>query len=146
MIDPVKQIIVVRKDLLIREEEQMTPGKMAAQVAHASMEALLEIATGKPYLERESRDEDYDIALSLKKGEPLKEWLEGSFTKVVLYVKTEKKLLELADKIRDAGFVVSLIQDTGKTIFSEPTYTCFGVEPARHSEIYPLVKRARLLT
>ncbi len=40
MIDPVKQIIVVRKDLMTREKDPMTPGKLAAQVAHASLGPL----------------------------------------------------------------------------------------------------------
>ena len=145
MIDPVKQIIVVRRDLMTREDNQMTPGKLAAQVAHASLAPLLEIAYGETYEERKPRDTDYSLILNLKEGEPLREWFEKDFRKIVLYVKSEEKLLKVYNEIKEAGFVASLIKDKGLTIFDEPTITCFGVEPLPHSVINPYVKKLQLL-
>jgi PTH2 family peptidyl-tRNA hydrolase len=145
MIDPIKQIIVVRKDLIEDPENPMTPGKLAVQVAHASMAPLLEIARGKPYEEVTPRKGPYSLILNLEDGQPLKEWLEKDFRKIVLYVKSEEKLLNVYKKLKEAGFIVSLIKDAGLTVFNEPTITCFGVEPLHHSVINPYVKKLQLL-
>jgi peptidyl-tRNA hydrolase len=145
MIDPVKQIIVVRKDLINDEKNPMTPGKMAAQVAHASIAPLLEIARGQPYEEAVPPKGSYSLTLDLNEGQPLKEWLEKDFRKIVLYAKSEEKLLKCFNELKEAGFVVSLIKDSGLTIFDKPTITCFGVEPLYHSVINPYVKRLQLL-
>jgi len=145
MIDPVKQIIVVRKDLIDREDEQMTSGKLAGQVAHASMAPFLEMARGAPYNETNHPKGSYTLEIEVNEGSALKDWLEKDFRKIVLYVKNEQKLLDLHAELKEAGFIASLVQDKGLTIFSEPTYTCLGVEPLRHSEIHPFVKRLQLL-
>ena len=148
MNDPVKQIIVVRKDLIEREEMAMTPGKLAAQVAHAAMAPILEKMYNKPYSEyRDTKNynKDYDLRLELKSGEPLKEWLEGSFAKVVVYVKSEEKLINLYNKLQAEGIIACIIKDDGRTIFDEPTITCLGIEPLPSSVIGPLTKRLQLL-
>jgi len=145
MIDPVKQIIVVRKDLITDEKNPMTPGKLAAQVAHASLAPILEKAYGEPFSNRKFDKKSYTLELKLEEGSPIKEWLEKDFRKIVLYVKSEKKLMDVYDSIKQAGFNVSLITDKGLTIFKEPTVTCFGVEPLPHSVINPFVKKLQLL-
>jgi len=145
MIDPIKQIIVVRKDLINREDNPMTMGKLAAQVAHASLAPLLEKAYGKSFLDRVPSKKNYKLELELNMGDPLKDWLEKDFRKIVLYVKSEDKLLNVYNEIKNAGYTVTLIKDKGLTIFDEPTITCFGVEPLPHSKINPFVKKLQLL-
>jgi peptidyl-tRNA hydrolase len=141
-----KQIIVVRKDLINRENEKMTEGKLAAQVAHAAMAPILEKLRGGVKYENITKNENnYRLFIDVENDTPLKDWLEGSFTKIVLYVKSEQKLINLYNKIKEAGFTVCLIRDSGYTIFKEPTITCFGVEPLYPEQIDPLTKKARLL-
>lgn len=145
MIDIIKQVIVVRRDLITREENPMTSGKLAAQVAHASMAPILELARGRPYAELTPLDKEGTLTIDLEKHSSLKEWLAKDFTKIVLYVKSEESLIKVFNTIREAGYIASLIKDNGRTIFSEPTITCFGVEPLPASIIGPLTKKLRLL-
>ncbi len=130
---------------MTREENPMGPGKLASQVAHASMAPLLEKMRGVPYQEYKAPSTNYSLILNIEKGTDISKWLENDFRKVVLYVKSEEKLFSLYQEIKSAGFIVSLIQDKGLTAFNEPTYTCFGIEPLKHSVINPYVKKLRLL-
>jgi len=144
--DPVKQIIVVRKDLLDRENEKMTCGKLAAQVSHASMAPILEKMRGGMTFDMISpTNENYRLFLDLKVGDPLKDWLEGSFRKVILYVKNESQLIKLHEQLKADNITTCLIKDSGFTIFSEPTITCLGIEPLRASVVDKYTKRLRLL-
>ena len=144
----VKQIIVVRKDLIGEKEGQMGYGKLSAQVAHASISPILEKMRGIPYEMLETSElklNDYRLFIDLKKGDALKEWIEGSFRKIILYVKNEDQLLKLDKKIKEAGFISTVIKDSGFTVFKEPTITCLGIEPLFANQIDPLTKRLRLL-
>ncbi len=127
--DITKQIIIVRKDL------DMPPGKLAAQVAHASMAPIL----------KQCENHGLSMSLDLIKYQDTKEWIFGIFRKIVLYVKSEEALLKKYHELEDAGFNVSLIQDAGYTVFGEPTYTCIGIAPEKSSKIDPYVKRLQLL-
>jgi peptidyl-tRNA hydrolase len=135
MEDVVKQIIVVRRDLLEEYDGPMGPGKLAVQVAHASMGAFL----------KQCHHHGISKSLDLIEYPHTREWLEGPFRKIVLYVKSEEKLLNEYNKLKNAGILVSLITDAGYTVFEEPTVTCFGVEPLPSSKIDPLTKRLQLL-
>ena len=138
----VKQIIVVRKDIV----DKMGPGKLSAQVAHASLAPLLQIMRGGvPYEMTIPSDENLRLFVDLEMGTPLKDWIEGQFRKIVLYVKNEEQLLKKYNEIKEARFTVSLIKDAGYTVFEEPTITCFGVEPLRSKDIDPFTKRLQLL-
>ena len=95
-----KQVILVRQDL------KLPKGKMSAQVAHASVGALLK-----------SHKDD------------LKKWQSQGMKKIVLKVADEKELLEYKQKAEDAGMAVSLIEDAGHTIVEPGTLTCLGIGP-----------------
>jgi len=127
--DIVKQIIIIRKDL------DMPPGKLAVQVAHASMGSFL----------LQCENHGLSRSLDLAKYRTTKDWLEGRFRKIVLYVKSEEALLKKYKELQDAGFIVSLIKDAGFTVFEEPTITCLGVAPEKSSKIDPYTKRLQLL-
>ncbi len=135
----VKQIIVVREDL------NMSRGKLASQAAHASMKALVDAM-------RKHTDEDgellsYHLALSESENDKeLAEWLNGSFTKIVVYVKSEEKLMNLYNKVKDAGLRVSLIIDNGTTEFGGvKTKTCIAIGPHAAERIDPFTKKYPLL-
>lgn len=107
-----KQVIVVRKDLNMRK------GKLAAQVAHASMAVVFN------YLKRNARG-----WYALYPPKAMEEWIEGRFTKIVVSCESEKELFDLKRKADEAGVPNALIQDAGLTEFKEPTYTALGVGP-----------------
>ena len=120
----VKQVIAVRKDL------EMPPGKLAAQVAHASMMVCLNLNADSWVL----RDSKY-----------IQEWLHDDYRKVVVYVKSEQQLLNLKDKLNANDIKCFLVQDKGYTYFDKPTYTALGIEPLPEEIIDKYTKRLRLL-
>ena len=110
----VKQVIVVRKDLNMRK------GKIAAQVAHASMGAILSF--------RDSFDGDTVV---LRPTEEALYWLNTTFTKICVYVNSEEELVGLYERAKSAGIVSCLITDNGLTEFNGiPTKTCAAIGPA----------------
>lgn len=113
-----KQVIVMRKDLKMRK------GKMIAQGAHASLGALL-----KFFEVIENRD-SVTYKLQFGKSSLLYAWLNGSFTKICVYVESEKELDDIKAKCDEAGIPNALIVDAGLTEFHEiPTKTCIGIGP-----------------
>jgi peptidyl-tRNA hydrolase, PTH2 family len=126
--DEVKQVIVIRKDLNMRK------GKIAAQAAHASMKVLLDKFYNSSYSivngnnKNNSRFIKYTLIVS--KNSALNKWLNGIFTKIVVYVESESELLNLNSKAEELGIKTALIQDSGKTEFhGNPTYTCLAIGP-----------------
>jgi PTH2 family peptidyl-tRNA hydrolase len=104
-----KLVVVTRSDL------RLSPGKLAAQVAHAAV----------------------SCALVAKKREPeiFKEWYEEGQRKVVLKVPDLKTLYELKTQAEDDGLVTSLISDAGLTEIPAGTVTVLGIGPAREKEV-----------
>jgi len=124
---PVKQIIVVRKDLKMRR------GKEAAQVAHASMKFMakalaVSMSEHAPFLVSEyMQDNLTEDAIA---------WLEGSFAKVVVSVDSLEELDSIAEKAEFAGLTVNEIIDAGRTEFAGvPTKTCIAIGPNKSEEI-----------
>jgi len=116
----IKQVIIVRKDLNMRK------GKMAAQVAHASMKVILD----RMFKFDISLMRRHEWVLELPYDSPLEKWLGGLFTKIVVYVESESELLELRDKAKEANIIHALITDAGRTEFhGEPTITCIAIGP-----------------
>ena len=83
----IKQVIVVRKNLGMRK------GKIASQCCHASMGVLLK---HKIIQELPTTDKFNLITII---DSPMKEWLENSFTKIVLYVNTNEEFYELMETL-----------------------------------------------
>jgi PTH2 family peptidyl-tRNA hydrolase len=137
-----KQVIVVRHDL-IKGEKAVRRGKMMAQVAHASLGSLLKLFNKERietipggYLEAGQKYTRYH--LTFRDNTVLSDWLEGKFTKVVVYVPGETELLELNKALDDNEFYIphALITDAGLTEFhGEPTVTCLGIGPYNSEEI-----------
>lgn len=130
-----KQVIVVRKDLNMRK------GKIAAQVAHASMGALL-----KDSFEYYTESKLKYIALPMDQHSAKFAWLDGPFTKICVYVDSEEELLGIRDKAEAAGILNCLITDAGKTEFNGvPTKTCLAIGPAWVEEVDKLTGHLKLL-
>ena len=127
-----KQIIVVRKDLNMRK------GKIAAQAAHASLGAIINLAEYK---------EDSNI-LQINLNMPyVKEWLfDGSFTKICVSVNSEAELIEVHEKAKQAGIITCLITDSGRTEFKGvATKTCCAVGPCDPSMLEGITSHLSLL-
>jgi len=131
------QYIVVRKDLV----PTMGVGKTAAQVAHASMAAVC------------GRDDILTMRgfSSIIIDNPnVIEWFQGPFGKLVVYVKTRQKLLNLAQKLDEQGIHHKMIWDACRTSL-EPeekdgtTLTCMGVEPMRRDKVPKCLAKLQLL-
>ena len=114
-----KQVIVIRKDLKMRQ------GKAVAQGAHASMAAILNTA----HRTYDDKDQEDQLIIDLN-DQRLMHWLNGNFKKVCVYVNSEKELLDLYQKAKDLGILSALITDSGLTEFNGvPTKTCIAVGP-----------------
>jgi len=113
-----KQTIVLRKDLNMRK------GKMIAQGAHASLQAIL--ALGRP------ENSSWVIRLD----ERLESWLRAGSKKICVSVNSEAELLALHAQAQAAGLINALILDSGKTEFGGvPTYTALAVGPDRAEHV-----------
>ena len=111
-----KQVILVRQDL------KLPKGKLAAQAAHASVEAVL-------------KSDPSDV----------KKWRSEGMAKIVCKVKDEKELVRLFQQAKDADIVASLITDAGHTVVAPGTKTCVGIGPAEEDEVDNLTKSLSLL-
>lgn len=135
-----KQIIVVRKDL------NMPPGKLAAQVAHASLSVILKCGNLHVVTDEKGQPWHRNMVIPLLHKPALDAWLnEQSFTKVVLAADSEEEMMSLYTTIEQTGLTVSLITDNGTTVFNGvPTKTCFAVEPIISSAIDKYTGHLRL--
>lgn len=108
-----KQVLVIRKDLKMRQ------GKAVSQGSHAALAGAL----CRSYVQ----DNELRIPLDADVGP----WLLGRFTKTVVHVPDEASLLAIHKQAQDAGLPCALIQDAGLTEFKGvPTYTAVAVGPA----------------
>ncbi len=137
-IDKVKQVIVMRKDLNMRK------GKMIAQGAHASMKVILDCMIQQDQFLCDQTWTSWK--LSMWESSPMYKWLNGTFKKVVVYVSSEEKLLQIHKEALQKGIFCSLIQDKGLTEFKGiPTYTCCAIGPDFSDKIDEITKHLPLL-
>ena len=111
-----KQVIVVRKDL------KMDKGKIAAQVAHASLEA---------YKKTDPKD--------------VVEWEADGMKKVVLGVKNIKELMKIKENVKEANMPYSVIRDAGRTQVKPGVVTVMGIGPVKDEKIDRITKNLKLL-
>lgn len=132
----VKQVIVLRKDLHMRK------GKMVAQGAHASVDALLTLFTKS----KERTGTTY--TLHVQNESMLSYWFDGSYTKICLYVESEEALIELYEQIHKGNpdIPLALIEDMGLTEFhGQITKTAVGIGPYWSDEIDKFTRNLKLL-
>lgn len=85
-----RQLIIARKDL------QMSPGKLAAQVSHASMAFLSAAIKRGARQERASLDDEpnyYEITFRLDRA-TYDDWFSGIYTKTICEAKNRNQLLK----------------------------------------------------
>lgn len=107
-----KLVIVVREDL------EMSAGKLAAQVAHAAVSCALDAKAHRPKW--------------------FSEWFREGQRKVVLRADGAEELELLRRKAAMAKLPNALISDAGLTELPPNTVTCLGIGPAPESEIDPI--------
>ena len=126
-----KQIIIVRKDL------NMSHGKMAAQVAHASMSFL-------SWFIRNNADPYGHIDAWFDKG-ILDNWINGIYTKVVLQAKNRNQLMKAATLAEELGLDFFLVKDKCLTELEpeevDGTLTCIGFAPMDSEIIDKVAKK-----
>jgi peptidyl-tRNA hydrolase len=111
-----KQVIVVNGAL------DLPRGKMAAQVAHAAVGALLAAP----------RQNQAD-------------WLQQGMPKVVVQCGSEDELLSLLAQAEAAGLPAMLIRDAGRTVLQAGTATCIGIGPDGAERIDPITGELPLM-
>jgi len=114
-----KQVIVVRSDL------KMGKGKLAVQVAHASVLALDEV--------RKSHPEWY------------RGWVAGGQAKIAVKVRSLDELMQVKKDVEKAGLPMVVIEDRGLTQLTPGTVTCIGVGPAPSEKLEPVTGGLKLL-
>ena len=111
--------------MVVRSDLKMGKGKVAAQVAHASLSAAEEAQHRRP---------------GWYQG-----WKEGGQAKIVLKVDSEQALRELLRKAKSAGLPASLIEDRGLTQLEPGTVTCLGIGPGPEAELDAITGKLKLL-
>jgi len=142
----IKQIIVMRTDLNMRK------GKMIAQGSHSSMKVFFD----RMKLNKESQykpeeriyhcSHEYDCKSDdaykcntcdkftinhnqcfVKFTPSMLQWMEGSFTKIVVGCNSEQELFDLQKRAEEAEVVNAIILDNGMTEFKENCFKCEGI-------------------
>jgi PTH2 family peptidyl-tRNA hydrolase len=113
--EKLKQVILVRTDL------EMGRGKLATQVAHASVGAMRMI--------------DEEI---------VKKW-EKFAKKIVLKVKDGEELMKFYRKVKKEGMPCFLVKDAGLTQLEPGTVTALGIGPVEEEKIDKITGKLKLL-
>lgn len=116
---PAKQVICVRDDL------DLSPGKLAVQVAHGAVDAAL--------------------AAKADRKEWFAAWRRGGKTKVCVRVPDEEALHELQVQARAAAIPHSLVRDAGRTEVEPGTVTALALGPAPEEVLDPLTRSLTLM-
>ena len=111
-----KQVILVRKDL------ELSKGKLASQVSHGSVEAVL----------KSHKD---NVA----------KWRSQGMKKTVLRVDSLEDLHKFKIAAEDIGLIVALITDAGRTEIEPGTTTCLAIGPDDEKKIDAITGNLKLL-
>jgi len=111
-----KQVIIVRKDL------KLSRGKLAAQVAHASLGSY----KASPF-------------------ESQLEWEAWGSKKIVLKADGLKEMIEIQKSVKRARMPYVLIKDAGKTEVKPGTVTALGIGPCKEEEIDKITGGLKML-
>jgi len=107
---------------VVNESLGLPCGKLAAQVAHASIGAFLQAP---------------DSARAA--------WLASGMTKVVLACASTDALLQLQRLAVADSLPQCLVEDAGRTVVAAGTLTCLGIGPAADAAVSALTGTLKLL-
>lgn len=125
-----KQVIVVRTDLNMRK------GKLATQVARASLKVFLDRGH---WTDKNS----FEITKLLS---PMVAWLNGEFTEVVVSCESEEELFDVYHRAQAKGIPSALIHDNCYTEFLEKKiYTATAIGPEDANIVDSITKKLKLL-
>jgi len=116
-----KQCIIVRSDI------KMGKGKLAAQVAHAAVEAVLKCLENPRWRQW------------------LREWINEGQKKIVLKVSSLDELEKLEKIALELGLPTAKIVDAGKTQLPPGTVTALAIGPAPSDLIDRITRGLKLL-
>ena len=111
-----KQVILVRTDL------KLPKGKLAVQVAHASVEAV--------------HRSDKDI---------VKHWRSEGMKKVVLKINNLSELHKYEQEAKSLGIITAVITDAGLTTVDPGTTTCVAIGPDIATKIDKITIQLKIL-
>ena len=114
-----KVVIVARSDL------KLSPGKLAVQVAHASVMCAVEGRRKKPKW--------------------FNKWYTEGQKKVVVTAANLAELKALERKAEKAGLTTAMVSDAGLTEIPPGTVTCLGIGPGPNSDIDKITGNLSLL-
>ena len=112
----------LKQSILVRADLKLPKGKMSAQVAHASVEAVLR-----------------------SDKEKVKEWRSSGSAKIVLKVTDKKELHKYNQLAKDVGLTTALITDAGKTVIAPGTETCVAICPDDEDKIDEITSDLKLV-
>ncbi len=113
-----KLVVAVRQDL------EMSKGKMAVQVAHASVISSL--------------------TCKASNAKWFRSWYNEGQKKVVVKADDVEMLEELQEEAEKLNISTAMIDDAGLTELSPGTTTCLGMGPAPNSVIDQVTKKLKL--
>ena len=114
-----KLVVVTREDL------KLSPGKLAVQVAHASVSCAMEA--------RRKHTRWYS------------KWYHEGQKKVVVKAKNLAELKDLQIRAEKYGLTTSMISDAGLTEIPPGTVTCLGIGPGPNDEMDRVTGQLSLL-
>lgn len=142
-----RQLIIARKDL------NMSAGKLAAQVAHASFAFISQQIRNTPAIETLS---GYNVALLIDK-DTMNNWFKGIFTKTVCEARNKDQLLKAKTIAEELGMIEGkdffLIKDACNTELTPEefdengigrTLTCIGFKPLPDEIAWKISKKFQL--
>ena len=145
-----RQLIIARKDL------QMSPGKLAAQVAHASLSFLTTRMNGGATLYDKAEKPYYETTLFLDK-DVYEDWICGIFTKTICEAKNRNQLMKAVTIAEELGLVEGkdyfLIKDCCLTELKPEevdengvgrVLTCIGFKPLPDDIAHKISKKFQL--
>ena len=95
---------------------------MAAQSAHASVEAVLKSDQKK-----------------------VKKWQKEGQKKVILKVKDKDELYRYCQDAKDNGLKISIITDAGRTVVEPGTVTCGAIGPDEESLVDQITQNLKMM-
>jgi len=145
-----RQLIIARKDL------NMSPGKLAAQVAHAAMAFLTTALKNTPFQIPNANNTATSFIIEFS-NDIINGWIRGSFTKTVCEAKNRNQLLKAKTIAEELGLIEGqdffLIRDNCLTDL-EPeefdengqghTLTCIGFRPLEDEIAWKISKKFQL--
>jgi|SaaInlStandDraft_1057018.scaffolds.fasta_scaffold06119_4 peptidyl-tRNA hydrolase, PTH2 family len=138
---PVRRGVETVQYLVVRQDLEMSPGKMSAQSAHAACAISLAHRGMPRHIQQAQHLPDHQGAFL--------DWCESSFAKVVLRAKGPGPLKKICQQLEEEGVPYAPIFDACRTELTPEedgggVFTCIGVTPLYRDEIPKCLKQAQL--